>query len=97
MPGGDVTHTGEPAGNRHHHADATGDHYVQLTPETFAEVVPREHFAQVTFQRCPDSACGQTTMTVLAERGASASYVFHVSDDELSAIELGAGRLLAGL
>jgi len=73
-----------------HHGDV-----VPLTGATYAEVMPPEMFADVTFQRCPDPGCGHPTMTVL--HAGRALYVFHLTSDELSAVEIGAGRLLAGL
>lgn len=76
-------------------SDHQGD-VVPLTAETFAEVIPPETFADVTFQRCPDPGCGHPTMTIDA-RAARTRYVFHLTDDALSAVEIGAGRLLAGL
>jgi hypothetical protein len=78
----------------------SGDHgAVPLTAESFAQVIPREYFAQVNFQRCPEAGCDAPTMTVcaLGSWDVKTSYVFHISEDELSAVEIGAGRMVAGL
>lgn len=76
------------------HADA-----VPLTAETYAEVMPPDQFAEVTFQRCTDAGCGWPTMIVYGAgiHGSGRNFVFHLADAELSAIESGAGRFLAGL
>jgi hypothetical protein len=78
----------------------SGHDAVPLTAESFAEVMPREHFARVSFQRCPTAECNEPTMIVHTECPRSLTgaprYVFHIDENELSAIEIDAGRMVAG-